>query len=139
MNKPKRPFGPLKATRIATSRPCANCPFRADVPPFITAARVREIRDAAKNFGQHFVCHKTVDYDAPPGDDMDRRACAGFLLVCAGSRLLGGLQIVQLAERLAGVMFDALQGADVVYPHFTAMLAAHRRAEGRRRHARTGD
>lgn len=120
---------PLKPTAIATARPCANCPFRRDVWPFLRAARVREIYEAAKQRGEHFVCHKTVDYAVVDGLDLGRLACAGFLILARRSGLFPGLQIVQLAKRLAGVNFRSLKGGEVVYRSFGAMIDRHQRSE----------
>jgi len=117
----------MKPTKIAVSTPCYNCPFRADRLPFLRAARVREIWNGAK-FGDHFVCHETVDYNAPRGKDFGRRACAGFLIVAQRSDYYFGLTVVQLAERLAGVSFD-LRGQESCYLSAAAMIEAHDRAE----------
>lgn len=129
---------PLKLARIATAAPCANCPFRRDVSPFLRPARVRQIVDAAVDQGQHFVCHKTVNYARKRSADLGRRACAGFLILAERSGFLAGIQFVQLAERLAGITFAELRGRSLVYASAEAMIAAHEAAEARPR-PRRGD
>lgn len=116
----------LKPAGIMVSRPCALCPFRRDVAPFLSPARVEEIWEAAR-WGTHFVCHETVNYEAPEAmpKPEHRRACAGMLLVARNSGLAEGLQIVQLAERLAGVTLDHLRGKACVWPSHMAMIEAH--------------
>lgn len=124
----------MKLTKLATSKPCAHCPFRNDVRPYIRTSRVREIWEAAKR-GDHFVCHETVDYDLPAdAPDPGRRACAGFLIVARRDGLLNGLTYVQLAERLARVSFSKLNGREYVYRSAADMIAAHERGES---HGRT--
>lgn len=125
----------MKPTRIAVSKPCGNCPFRSDVEPFLRPARVRAIHRAAVKSGEHFVCHKTVNYSLEPDVlDVGRRACAGFLILCRRDGVLGGLQFVQLAERLAGIDFDSLLPDDSsVYESWPLCIEAHERAEGKGR------
>jgi len=61
--------------------PCAQCPFRRDVTPFLHPERADEISSLTWNRYNEFPCHKTVDY----GDDGDgvttaeSLTCAGFL------------------------------------------------------------
>jgi hypothetical protein len=79
--------------------PCANCPFRTDVRPFITAARVREILSTDGDFP----CHKTVTFDE---DDEDggtintgkEQMCAGFLILLEHEQCPN--QMMRIAERL---------------------------------------
>lgn len=123
---------PLRLKDIATLKPCANCPFRSDVFPYLTTARVREIFEAAHR-GLNFVCHKTVDYDLPRGAlDAGRRMCAGFAIVLRREGRLSELQIVQVAERLAGLSFDGVKESVPVYASVSAMIRAHERIEGKR-------
>lgn len=114
---------------IATLRPCDNCPFRSDVVPFLRYARVAGIYADAKR-GQHFVCHKTVDYTkkSSKAQRAHVKMCAGFAILCRRDGLLGGLTIVQLAERLLKVTYDPVKtGTAKVYESFITMLDAHRR------------
>lgn len=115
----------IKAATICVAVPCENCPFRQDVIPYLRQARVREIWHAATRHGLHFVCHKTVNYDAPADEDFGRRGCAGFMILAHREKIADGLALVQIADRLTGHKFDNLRGADKVYPSFNAMMEAH--------------
>jgi hypothetical protein len=79
--------------------------------------------------GRTFACHKTVDYDLPPDHlDRNRRTCAGFLALMRREGALDRLQIVQLAERLAGIRLGELLDAGApVYAGWREMIAAHER------------
>lgn len=67
-------------------RPCANCPFRFDVPGYLNQARAEEIADALLYSDQTFSCHKTVDYSEYDGDEgchiptEAEQHCAGALI-----------------------------------------------------------
>lgn len=105
--------------------PCDSCPFRRDVDPFITTARVREIADGLVR--AEFPCHKTVKYD---GDGEWSRTgkevhCAGALILL--EKIEQPSQMMRIAERLG--MYDArkLDMAAPVYDDFDEMLAAHER------------
>ena len=116
----------MRSKDLAISRPCQHCPFRHDIIPFLTKARMRSIFDDARQRGQHFVCHETVDYGGEP--DKIRRACAGFLLLCRGEEhhgftLYETLPYVQLASRLAGVDL-VLRGGDKVFRSFADAINA---------------
>ena len=43
-------------------RPCANCPFRTDIRPFLRRDQAQQIADSLLDQQQTFACHKTVDY-----------------------------------------------------------------------------
>ncbi len=77
--------------------------------------------------GTTFVCHKTVDYGlfGTQHEQLDRgrRTCAGFLLVCQKDGLYEGLQIVQIAKRLAGIEFH-LRGTHITYNSFQEAMDA---------------
>lgn len=69
-------------------KPCAHCPYRNDVRPFLTPERGEELAYHAQNPYNSFPCHKTTeyneDYDDEYGeDDMlvteNSKECAGFL------------------------------------------------------------
>jgi len=54
-------------------RPCRNCPWRADLTPYLAAERVAEIVQAPA-----FQCHKTVDYSSGEDEPGNRpQQCAG--------------------------------------------------------------
>lgn len=64
--------------------PCAHCPFRHDVKPFLTYERGIELAYHAQNPYNDFPCHKTTveDEDSEEGEMMatsNSKTCAGFL------------------------------------------------------------
>jgi hypothetical protein len=70
--------------RWFTKKPCAQCPYRRDVKPFLTADRGEELAYHAENPYTDFPCHKTTieDDNSDEGDMMvteDSLTCAGFL------------------------------------------------------------
>lgn len=121
-------FANLKQKAISTARPCADCPFRKDITPYLTKKKILSIYQAAVK-GTTFTCHKTVDYglfsQGPVEIDRGRRSCAGFLIVCQNDGLYDGLTIVQLAKRLAGIEFQ-FKGQDKVYQSFQEVIQAQR-------------
>lgn len=75
-------------------KPCSNCPFRTDEPPFIRKARAQEIADGLRA-DAYFACHKTVHYEDTPEEEEDRtrfspstRFCTGALIVMKREKLL---------------------------------------------------
>lgn len=63
-------------------KPCAHCPYRNDVKPFLHPERGEELAYHAQNPYNTFPCHKTTEYD-DSCDDMIRvessKECAGFM------------------------------------------------------------
>lgn len=74
-------------TRYNLKRPCPKCPFRTDVPAYLTPERVTQIATDVQN-GAEFYCHQTtVEIE----DDEDGGAQMGAgpkTSVCAGSLIL---------------------------------------------------
>lgn len=102
--------------------PCAHCPFRNDIPPFLTSVRVREIEDSLER--GEFPCHETVTYD-DEGEHVpmrDEAHCAGALIL--KEKLGESSQMMRIAERLG--MYDArkLKLDAPVYDSFDEMAAA---------------
>jgi hypothetical protein len=67
------------------AKPCAQCPFRIDVKPFLRADRAEEIAwNAEDRFGS-FPCHKTLEADDSEFGDGESmvvetsKECAGHL------------------------------------------------------------
>lgn len=91
-------------------RACAQCPFRTDVPAYITRERAAEIASALEH-DRPFHCHKTVDYD----EDEDGETVASGGTWCIGAaatmhrtdELRGNLS-ARLAEQLGFLSIDAL-------------------------------
>jgi hypothetical protein len=66
-------------------KPCAHCPFRNDVKPYLTTERAEELAYAAQNPYSSFPCHKTTEYEEDDNGEGEMVAtenskqCAGFL------------------------------------------------------------
>jgi hypothetical protein len=81
-------------------RPCANCPFRTDIPGFLRRGRAVEIAEGIAG-GALFACHKTTGWDdeAEMLVEMDSsKVCAGSLIVQERQGQVG--QMLRIAERL---------------------------------------
>jgi hypothetical protein len=93
-----------KATAgYALRKPCAKCPFRTDVQPYLSFERAKEIAAGLRDHGSFF-CHRTVDYD-DQDEDADEYVTQGTEQQCAGATILqendGGLgQLLRIAERI---------------------------------------
>jgi hypothetical protein len=89
-------------------RPCANCPFRTDIPPFLRPARAKEILDVLIQQQGTFACHKTVDYSGEDGaarrSDSEKH-CAGATILL--EKIGRPNQLMRIAERLR--MYDPKQ------------------------------
>jgi len=104
-------------------KPCVTCPFRSDVPPFITAGRAAGILAG----GAGFACHKTVDYDDDTGDGMVTRKsqhCAGVLIILEKENRPH--QMMRICERLGFYDPSKLDMAAPVYGSIRAAIRAHR-------------
>lgn len=65
-------------------KPCAHCPYRNDVKPFLTPERGEELAYHTQNPYNSFPCHKTTEADDESDDGEmlvteDSKECAGFL------------------------------------------------------------
>jgi hypothetical protein len=70
--------------RWFAKKPCAHCPYRRDVKPFLHPERGEELAYHTKNPYGDFPCHKTTveDEDSADGEMMvtkESLTCAGFL------------------------------------------------------------
>lgn len=63
-------------------KPCESCPFRKDVPPFLTRARAMQIAFGTRNPLGQFYCHKTVRYGKRKRLE-GASTCIGFALMRA--------------------------------------------------------
>ena len=69
-------------TRDYMAKPCAHCPFRTDVPPFLHPERAADIAYSAQNRYSDFPCHKTLEHDEDDGEGYRTETsltCAGFI------------------------------------------------------------
>lgn len=125
---------PVFENRYSLVKPCAHCPFRTDVPPYLYSSRAREIADSI-NGGGEFPCHKTtVASENEEGeeilvDDLSvSKICAGSLAIMIREGQLN--QMAQIAHRLGmwnPENFDA--GNLPVYDSFEDWVHAHVEAE----------
>jgi hypothetical protein len=115
--------------------PCANCPFRTDVRPYLTRARVREIERSLVR--SEFPCHKTTEHDdegeyTPTGDEIH---CAGALILMQHEGISS--QMTRIAYRLGMFDPDKLNMEAPVYTSFDDMAEAQesppKRAKKRKR------
>jgi hypothetical protein len=62
-------------------KPCANCPYRTDVKPFLHPERGEELAYIAQNPYNTFTCHKTLSEgrDGDLFEGSNSKVCAGFL------------------------------------------------------------
>jgi len=113
--------------RYDMKRPCDNCPFRIDVPPFIRPARAIEILTG----DQAFACHKTVDYKGSFEGKLDEltQHCAGVLIIL--ERENKPHQMMRIMERIGGYDQRKLDRKAPVYASIKACVSAHERAHQR--------
>ncbi len=127
--------------RYDLRRPCANCPFRSDIKPFLTPDRVLDLQAEIESAGKTFICHKTVDYDCV--SDEGDYAGSGSDQHCAGALILlekefngrsngpGCMvnQMARLANRFGSFNPYELDIEAPVYESFEAMYDAHCKEE----------
>ncbi len=68
--------------RWFVKKPCAHCPYRRDVKPFLHPERGEELAYLTSNPYSEFHCHKTLGEDEDEGDTIvieTSLICAGFL------------------------------------------------------------
>lgn len=116
-------------------KPCAKCPFRSDIRPFLTAERVEEIAYSLQA-GAPFPCHATVDYSKVDEDGDHEYAPTSREQFCAGALILmekefsenGGClrnQAVRWETRLGGDFNpDNLDLTAPVFDSFDEMIEA---------------
>lgn len=123
--KPRRPIFQLV-------RPCENCPFRNDRPPFLTAARARSIAEELSDpVGAYFMCHKTWDYGESRIGTKDFAVCAGSLVCMKKGEGLN--RSARIGAALGIFDPDRLDLGSPVFDGLQAWVAAHDEAEARRR------
>ncbi len=112
-------------------RPCKDCPFRTDIPGFLSKARAREITRAITDGQGTFSCHKlndfTEDDEGEPvvieGDKAQH--CAGALIFL--ERINRPNQMMRIAERLRLYDRTKLDMDAPVFASATAMIKAQPR------------
>jgi len=97
-------------------RPCPHCPFRSDVPPYLTPARAEDLAEALDT--ATFACHETTY-----GQAKVEQHCAGVLLIMARQERWGSMQ--QIAQRFGLLDADRLDLTAPVYASFAAFVLAY--------------
>lgn len=122
-------------------RPCANCPFRTDIVPFLTPGRVQQLEQELVGRQASFACHKTLDYERRGmhgelgADTKNTQHCAGAMILL--EKIGRANQWMRWMERLGGYDMKKLDMGSPVYNSFDEMLDAHvDTARDRRRAAR---
>lgn len=100
-------------TKAIMGAPCAKCPFRKDVPIYISRERRAEISTALLS-GQTFWCHNTVDYDGEPDEWGEEQPDTTDSIPCAGAEkaLLGigqTSQMGRISSRLGLLDYDKVE------------------------------
>ncbi len=119
-------------------RPCAHCPFRTDVPAYLTPERVEEI--ARSLVRSEFPCHETTgeeDEDGHRRQGDNEQHCAGALILL--EKIEEPSQMMRIAGRLR--MYDPkkLDMEAPVFDSFEEMLLAAEEAEDDRNQASDKD
>jgi hypothetical protein len=122
-------------------RPCARCPFRADIEPYLRYMRAVEI---AYNLyaGSEFPCHETTEHDEDTGEYVPNarkeRFCAGAAITML--RYDGPNQMMRILDRIYPGWLEALEKEDakgtiMLYEDIEEWIAAHDEAERKERRA----
>lgn len=121
--------------KYTMTAPCKSCPFRTDVPGFLTKTRIREIHATLLQQQQTFACHNTVDYSGDADSDEDggsngnvtdeSQHCAGAMILL--ERLGRPNQMMRICERLGMYDRTKLKMDAPVFDSCAAMVAHHGR------------
>lgn len=107
-------------------RPCKHCPFRTDIPPFLTRDRAIEIAMSLTDQDGTFQCHKTIDHDDETGDYIPtsehEEHCAGALIIL--EKLNQPNQLMRVAERLLFYDHTKLDMQSPVFDNFDDWINA---------------
>jgi hypothetical protein len=112
--------------------PCPHCPFRTDVPGYLTKARAAEIARALECDGT-FSCHKTVEHDEETGEGYDTaksQHCAGATILL--EKLEQPNQMMRISERLRLYDRTKLHMDAPVFEDFGEFIDHHAAATGRK-------
>lgn len=112
--------------------PCANCPFRTDIPPFLYRSRAREIT-ASLLRGDSFPCHKTVNYDDNGRGRVNKRTkmCGGAAIMLYQMKRWN--TIMQVAHRMGFFHPGELKLEAPVYRNARLFIAAQEADPNHRR------
>lgn len=118
--------------KYTMTKPCPHCPFRYDIPGYLTEERVCEITDALLS-GQSFTCHETTvaaeDDDEEMVDGPNAQHCAGAMIFLELQDAPN--QMMRIAERLGMYDRTRLDMDAPVFDDADTMVDHHRDATGR--------
>lgn len=111
-------------------RPCAKCPFRNDITPYLTKGRVREIERSLvrAEFSCHETTYKTGGEQTEDGDYVrsgQEVHCAGALILL--EKLERPSQMMRIAERLRMYDRSKLNMEAPVFDSFKDMIRVQER------------
>ena len=100
--------------------PCAECPFRTDITPYLRPGRIQEIEQSLAR--DQFFCHKVAE---------EKINCAGSLILL--EKLERPSNAMRMAERLGLYDRTKLDMAAPVFESFAEMEAAQADPHGQLR------
>lgn len=106
------------------TQPCEKCPFRTDIPPFLTKERICDLEQGLIGKQATFTCHMTNDY-SEDGDGVETdksQHCAGALILL--EKLEAPNQMMRIAERLNYYNYKKLKMDSNVFDTFEEMEEA---------------
>lgn len=109
--------------------PCANCPFRTDIPGYLHGERAKEIAEAIQDDGT-FPCHKTLDYSDTGDDEDDEPRRTEGTKECAGARFVrdkeqGPSQLDRIMGRIGAYDPDKITKTVPMTASYTAFIEHH--------------
>lgn len=116
-------------------RPCTHCPFRYDIPGYLTQAKAEEIIESIAYRDESFPCHKTLDFNNTDeeGDAIttgEEQHCAGALILL--EHMDSPNQMMRIAERIGLYDRRKLDMESPVFDDEYAFTEHHEHATRRR-------
>lgn len=112
---------------FSITSPCAKCPFRCDIKPYLRAGRVEEILRSLDR--AVFPCHETTEHNEEGSHvESDKEIhCAGALILL--EKVNRPSQMMRIAERLGIYDRRKLKMDAPVFDSFGEIIAAQRKAQ----------
>ena len=104
-------------------KPCARCPYRKDVKPYLHPDRGIELALNAVTKAD-FICHKTLNYnlqeynDETEEDELTPEAYAN-------QKLCAGMLTLRASEGRSDVVEEFVPSYDLCYKYISEMIAAY--------------
>ena len=142
VSRPRRAGAGRGAVAVGAQKrvPCAKCPFRTDVAPYLNKPRARKIAAALRNGMFH--CHATVDYAGDGDGHATAKSdwCNGALIVKERDGSLDANQMARISMRLGMLdpstldldapVFDSMAEWIKAQPKLSRAALSARGAEG---------